>query len=214
MYTLKYFIFGTLIILLLSAVSCRSAAVEEASSVKNDNCIQSYSITRAASPWQGLTSSYEDEEASKKILSIPLQDSGYRSVLSIIGPGRNERYVIGRNDSLRRVAVDSSLFSDLNRADATRRTEGKFLIGTYRDIMFNVFTPAGLADILIESQIVNTYWHVESVFCLDSEEDSADAYTAHYKGKHIYFTNSKNEDPLDFSIIIDKKTGEMFLEVK
>ncbi|HPS58365.1 MAG TPA: hypothetical protein PK514_09685 [Spirochaetota bacterium] len=53
-------------------------------------------------------------------------------------------------------------------------------------------------------------------FCLmeGKEDETVESYSAHYKGKHIYYTNSKNEDPLDFSIIIDKKTGDMYLDTK
>ncbi len=72
---------------------------------------------------------------------------------------------------------------------------------SYRDIVL----------FLLESQVVATYWHVESVICLVSEDDSPDAYRASFRGTHIYFTNARNEDKLDFSIIIEKKTGAISL---
>lgn len=211
---LKYFTYGTLLVLLLSAVTCRSAAVEGDSIVKKNECIKSYNITRGTSPWQGLTSSYEDEEASKKIAAMALKGSDYKPIPSLAGYELEGMILMGRCEKRGRVAVEGSFFSGLIRADATRKTSGRMLIGTCKTSLLKNFTSARIAEFLIESQIVNTYWHVESVFCLDSEDDSADTYTAHYIGKHIYFTNSKNEDPLDFSIVIDKKTGEMFLDVK
>ena len=180
----------------------------------NRNCIRHYNITRATSPWQGFTSSYEEEEASKTIQALDLERSGYSPLSSLAGYSRNGIVLIGRNEKLRRVAVNAEYFSLLNRADATRPAAQRFFIGVCSKKMRREFAPAVIAEFLVESHIVNTYWHVESLFCLDAEDDTADLYKAHYSGKHIYFTDSKNEDPHDFSIIIDKKTGEMFVEVK
>ncbi len=180
---------------------------------KND-CIKSYRITRGTSPWRGLTATREMEDASEKIVALDLKGSDYKAIPSLEKYARDGNIIMGRNDKLRRIAVDSLFFSDLVRADATAAANGRSFIGTCKEAWFKVFTPAELADFLIESQIVHTFRHVESEFCLDSESETDDFYHAHYKGKHVYFTNRRNEEGLDFSIFIDKKTGSMFLEAE
>ena len=201
-------LFSFITVILLAVVSAYGGALK----VKDGECLKRYNITRNGNPWSGFTSSYEEEEASKKIAALSLKDSGYNPVPSLEKYKRSGRCLIGRNEKLHRIAVEKSLFSDLNRADATADTGGKFLVGRYKDLQFRFFRPAELAEFLLEAQVINTYWHVEADFCLVWEEDTSDSYTARYKGKHIYYTNSENEGPLDFRIIIDKKTGEIFVE--
>lgn len=182
--------------------------------MKEDTCIKRYQVTRDKNPWLGFTSSYKEEEDSKKINSVSLRNSDYKPVSGLEKYIKGDAFIIGRSEKFRRIAVESSLFSELSRGDATRKTDGKFLIGKYRDIAFNYFKAPELAEFLIESQIVNTYWHVEADFCLTEEEENQTLYRAGYRGKHIYYTNCENEDSLDFSIIIEKKTGNIFLEVR
>lgn len=199
------------ILLLTALITCIHAGGE---GVNNNECLKSYEITRGTSPWQGFTSSYAEEDSAKKIMAETLKGSDFKAITSLEKYFKSGILIIGRNEKLRRVAVEASLFSDLRRADATRNTSGRFLIGTYRDISFKIFKPRELAEFLIESHIINTFWHVESHICLVSEEDISSTYIAHYRGKHIYFTNSRNEGSLDFSIIVEKKTGNMFVEAR
>jgi len=174
--------------------------------------LKKYNITRDASPWRGFTSSYIEEEASKEIMAQKIKGSDFKAIPSLAKYSRSGMIVISRCEKLHRIAVDSSLFSDLKRADATYKAQGRFLIGIYKDTSFKKFKPHELAEFLIESQIINTFWHIESEICLIAEKDSTSEYTAYYKGKHVYFTNSKNEESLGFTIIIKKKSGEMFIE--
>ncbi len=180
----------------------------------SEPCIKTYTLTRDKSPWLGFTSSYEEEAESKKIRAESLADAGYEPIPLLEKYSVNRKYLIGRNEKLRRVAVDSMFFSELRRGDATRSSSGRFLVGIYKDKSFKSMKPDVLAEFLLEAQIVNTFWHVESRICLVSENNTQDSYIARYKGKHIYFTNSENEGPLDFTITIDKKTGEIFLEAR
>jgi hypothetical protein len=182
--------------------------------MKENKCIKRYQITRDKNPWRGFTSSYKEEEESKAINSVSLKNSGYQPVTGLEKFSKEGAFIIGRSETLHRVAVESSLFSELKRGDATRKSEERFFLGKYRDLSFKYFRAPELAEFLIESQIVNTYWHVEADFCLVEEINTDLLYTAKYQGKHIYYTNCENEDPLDFIIIIEKKTGKMFLDVK
>ena len=210
----KHILYVTFCSLIFFTVACITFAGKGVIPVTKNDCIKKYNITRGASPWQGFTSSHEDEEASKKIRALPLEGSDYKPVTSLEKYSRSGMIIVGRSEKLHRVAVEVSFFSDLRRADAAGSTPGRILVGTCKAALFRIFTCAEIAEFLIESQIVNTFWHVEADFCLVKEDDTESSYMAHYKGKHIYFTNSKNEDPLDFSIIIDKRTGDMFVEAK
>lgn len=210
----RFLISGScLLLIVFSAVSIVSANGEKVV-MKNENCRKTYHITRDASPWLGFTSTYAEEEESKKIKAVSLKNSAYKPISSLKKYLRQDSIIIARDEKQHRVAVESALFSDLMRADATRKTSGRFLIGTYRDVEYKVLKPAELAEFLIESQIVNTFWHVEADICLVLEEDSSVSYIAHYKGKHIYFTDSRNEEPLNFSIIIEKRSGNIFVEAR
>ncbi|HPJ43678.1 MAG TPA: hypothetical protein PLY21_15230 [Spirochaetota bacterium] len=182
--------------------------------MEENKCIKRYQVTRDKNPWSGFTSSYKEEEESKKINSVSLKTSEYKPIPGLEKYTKGKVFIIGRSDKLHRIAVESSLFSELNRGDATKKSEEKFFVGQYRDLSFKFFKAQELAEFLIESQIVNTYWHVEADFCLIEEADTPQSYTARYQGKHVYYTNRENEDPLNFDIIIEKKTGKIFLDVK
>ena len=109
--------------------------------------------------------------------------------------------------------VSGKLFSPLTRADATRIDPGQRKeIGRLLDISSRDLALQDVALFLLESQIVTTYWHVESVICLVAEEDSAGIYKAFFKGIHKYFTNSYNEEKLSFVVAIDRTTGAITLE--
>ncbi|MDH5655156.1 MAG: hypothetical protein OEZ34_04575 [Spirochaetia bacterium] len=62
---------------------------------------------------------------------------------------------------------------------------------------------------LIESEMIETYIHVESKLCLAREENGNDFYRAYFTGKHYYYTNEENIVPVSFSVSIHKKTGEI-----
>jgi len=202
------------ILIIIFLMVCADSITAAGGLMKSDTCIKKYEISRGTSPWQGFTSNYAEEEESKKIKSVAMKNSEYKAVPGLEKYSRSDLVPVGRNEKLRRVGVEAELFSDLRRGDATRNSNGRFSIGTYKDTSFSFFKPAELAEFLIESQIINTFWHVEADICLVSEDDTAASYAAHYKGKHFYFTNSKNVEPLDFTVIIEKKSGNIFLEAR
>ena len=97
-----------------------------------------------------------------------------------------------------------------SRADATRIAAGTTKrIGRALPAAISKLGPERLVLFLIEAQIIETYWHIEAKLRLVGEQKTAHAYTARFAGTHIYFTNERNEDPLDFAVSIDLKTGEM-----
>ena len=60
--------------------------------------------------------------------------------------------------------------------------------------------------------MVQTLAHVEAHVCLETEKDDAASYRAHFTGAHVYFTNKRHEAPLDFELVLDKKTGALRVE--
>ncbi len=166
-------------------------------------------ITRGDNPWNGMTSTHEQEEANKNIASADLRglDADYFPYLKNYDiPDR----LLVRMKSVPRVILNSLYFSDLLKADCTRREPGGTqIIGYFKDIGFKRLSPRQLTLFLIESQIIQTYWHVEAELKLISEDETGDHYSAQFKGQHVFFTNERNVSPLDFTVKIDKKSGEM-----
>lgn len=166
-------------------------------------------ITRGDNPWQGMTSTHEQEEANKRIASSDLRGlsvDGFPHLKNYDIPDR----LLVKMKSVPRVVINSLYFSDLLKADGTRREPGDTqVIGYFKDLGFKRLSPRQLTLFLIESQIIQTYWHVEAELSLFSEEETEDLYSAQFKGQHIYFTNERNASPLDFTVHIDKRNGEM-----
>lgn len=167
-------------------------------------CLATYQIDRGSSPWRGFTSSAEEEAAGRTVEALAFPAEGYEPV-----PGMP---AVARSEGKRRVAVDAALFSTLHRADATRSREAPVSIGRCTERALRSMSPREMAGFLIASQIVITYWHVESSLCLFGETDDGTWYTASFRGSHVYFTNKRNEEPLSFRIRIGRKSGEMVLE--
>lgn len=206
--------FSLTVVSFLSVIFLLMTTGYTVTALMKNGCLKIYEISRAASPWHGFTAGYAEEEAAKNIKAENLEGSDFKPLPALGKYTVSGMVLIGRSEKLRRVAVEASVFSDLKRADVTRKIQGRLHIGTYRDTSFSILTPRVLAEFLIESHIIITYWHIESHVCLAGEKETASTYIAYYKGKHIYFTNSKNEGSLDFSVIIDKETGNMFVEAE
>jgi len=178
-----------------------------------ETCMKEVRITREQNHFR----EWDASPAGSKLAGAPVRAADVEGS-DFDTPPELSRYTFGSGRLMgiekktREPVVSSKCFSPLARVDATRikagqrREIGKLLCGSgkdlsYRDIVF----------FLLESQIITTYWHIESVICLVSENDSPDAYKASFRGSHIYFTNRRNEDKLDFSITIDRKTGTISL---
>lgn len=166
-------------------------------------------ITRVDNPWQGMTSNHEQEEANKYIASTDLRglDADYFPHLKNYDiPDR----LLVRMKSVPRIVLNSLYFSDLLKADGTRRESGGTqVIGYFKDLGFKRLSPRQLTLFLIESQIIQTYWHVEAELSLLSEEETEDLYSALFKGQHIFFTNERNTNELNFTVSIGIKDGRM-----
>ena len=177
-----------------------------------NGCLASYRIDRGSSPWRGFTASAEEEAASRTVQAMALPAEGYAPLPALEKFDAKGPMLLGRSEGKRRVAVNAALFSELSRADATRRQETPIRIGRYADTDFQRMGPRELADFLLMAQIVITYWHVESNLCLENQTDDGTWYTASFRGNHVYFTNVRHVENLAFRLRIGKKSGEILLD--
>jgi hypothetical protein len=206
-------------LLLVVIVSVSPACVGNGTSITGKEkdpagtCIKEVRITRGQNHFR----EWDASPAGSKLAGAPVRAADVEGS-DFDTPPELSRYTFGSGRLMgierktREPVVSSRCFSPLARVDATRieagqrREIGKLLCGSGKDLSYQ-----DIVFFLLESQIITTYWHIESVICLVSQNDSQDAYKASFRGSHIYFTNSRNEDKLDFSISIEKKTGTISL---
>jgi hypothetical protein len=174
-------------------------------------CIQEVRVARAASPFKEWES--RDTQAKRELIrAADLKAGNYEAIPSLARYEVSGQLLMGIERKTHEPVVSSKYFSPLTRVDATRIETGqKKEIGTFLGASQGA---PGFRDVvlfLLESQAVETLWHVESILCLVSEDDSTNRYRAHLQGKHIYYTNRYNEGKLDFFLDIDKSSGRMFL---
>lgn len=113
-----------------------------------------------------------------------------------------------------KVVVNNEIFSDLRFIKVTG------FMGDAAPTVIGQITETDLEDaewrtvleFLLKSHIVKTYAHLESELCLEEEVNSDEEYKAHFSGVHRYCTNDCYEKPLDFSVIVDKKTKNITVQ--
>jgi len=194
-----------------AAAALASAPPEPKEQAMDGKCKQAWVISRGDSPWRGYTSSAAEESAGKRIQAVPLQPA-------FEVPGHLARYATGGKPLLaidrkaRRVHVEAAWFSDLERPDATRLAKGaQASLGTLKKLPAGL-THADLARFLVESQLIQTYWHLEARLCPGAIQDDAAAYRIELRGTHSYCTHRCQDDPVEFAVRIDKRTGAMTVE--
>ncbi len=209
----RFALFLAVIVSVGLACAGNAMSTMEKEKASTETCIKEVRITRGQNPFR----EWDASPAGSKQAGAPVRAADLQRDDFDTPPGLS-RYTVeggklmGVEKKTREPVVSSRCFSPLMRVDATRidagqsREVGKLLCVPGKDISYR-----DIVLFLLESQVVATYWHVESVICLVSEDDSPDAYRASFRGTHIYFTNTRNEDKLDFSITIDRKTGTISL---
>lgn len=194
---------------------CTGNAVSATGKEKDSmgTCIKEVRITRGRNPFR----EWDASPAGSKQAGAPVRAAALAGDDFDTPPGLS-RYtfeggrLMGIEKKTREPVVSPRCFSPLTRVDATRIETGQRKeIGKLRCVPGNDISYRDIVFFLLESQVITTYWHIESVICLVSEDDSQDTYRASFRGTHMYFTNARNEDKLDFSIIIEKETGAISL---
>lgn len=170
-------------------------------------------ITKATDPFREFARSAAEEEAAKAIAAVAF-DGPRENIDSLAVYELDGEPFLAVDREKRRVVANEKIFGDLRRQDATRPDEQERReIGLVREKRL-VADPARLFCFLLESQIVQTYWHVEARLTLRAFTDSPDEAVASFDGEHIYFTNEKNEERYRFSMHLNKKSGMMWIKAE
>lgn len=124
----------------------------------------------------------------------------------------NDKTVAWVDNKNLEIVFDKTYFKELILRDAT--SVGNTYPGVIHTKLLDEWGGRKIANFLLESQVINTYWHMGAVLCLAEEDDNELEYVATYQGTHEYFTNERNVEELNFKITISKENGELLLEVK
>jgi hypothetical protein len=176
--------------------------------IMKDYCRRQYLIYRSDNPWSDYTKSYEQEQAGKQIAAVELTDE-FERIATLASYTIDGQPLLADDRKNQRIVANQTFFSPLARPDVTALRAGeKFIVGKALDAKLYA-DPGFLVSFLIDSQLIQTYHHMEATLNLRHEEDSAEAFSASFDGVHVYFTNERNEHSYRFKISIDKKTGEI-----
>jgi len=116
--------------------------------------------------------------------------------------------IFATDNSTSNLVVNEKYFSDLNKVDATRIEDAK-LIGITTTYIQEKLTPREIFTLLIETQIIQTYWHLGATICLETEENTPENYIANYSASHEYCTNKCQSEEYTFQINLNKESGEI-----
>ncbi len=178
---------------------------------ESKSCIMEVRIAKATNPF-GAWDSRTTRKDGASVRAVDLKKGSFDSIPSLSRYAVSGRNFMAVDRKTQEPAVSSEFFSHLARVDATRIEPGEARqIGIFLNASASPVPLRDIALFLLESQIVTTYWHVESRLCLESENNQADVYSAHFRGIHVYFTNHYNEEKIDFFISIDRKSGQIRL---
>lgn len=112
------------------------------------------------------------------------------------------------NEATGTIGVNEKYFSDLHFADATALTE-KTSIGTLKDTSLSTDELQSVTLFLLDTLIIRTYAHLDADVCLARETDTTENYEAYFTAVHRYCTNTCDETSYDFTVAIDKTTGQI-----
>jgi hypothetical protein len=172
---------------------------------------QQFVIERGQSPWQGYTDSAAMEQANKSISSLAITQAMER-FSSLSGYELDGKPFLAVDRQARRVVVNRDFFSPLSRVDATRAQQAeKQAIGRVMDTRI-IAAAEMLFAFLIESQIIQTYWHIGATLDLVEMKEDGNLSFASWTGEHAFFTDRKNVDKLSFIILLDHTTGDVWIE--
>ncbi len=171
-------------------------------------CRKQYLIDRSDNPWDDYTKSYEQEQAGKQIAAVKLTDD-YERIACLASYTIDGQPLLADDRKNQRIVINQAFFSPIARPDVTAlRPKEKFILGKALDPRLYE-NPGLLTSFLLDSQLIQTYHHMEATLNLRLEEDSTESFSAYFDGVHVYYTNEKNERSYRFKLTIDKATGEI-----
>ncbi len=179
----------------------------------SESCIMQIRVTRAQNPFREWDAgSSRSGNPGSIVQAADLTAESFDAVPFLARYAVRGAMLMGIRKTTREPVVSGKYFTPLARVDATRIRPGQRTeIGKILDLSPFPLTLRDIALFLLESQVIATYWHVESAICLAREEDAAGVYSASFRGIHKYYTNQYNEETLAFMVSVDRKTGTVTL---
>ncbi len=112
------------------------------------------------------------------------------------------------------LGVNDNYFSDLQFVDATALSVDTVAIGSLKNTKLSEEELRQLVLFMIDTLVIRTYAHLDADVCLDQETDSAEEYRVHFSVVHRFCTNTCDSAVYDFSVIINKQSGNIFVQPK
>ena len=166
-------------------------------------------VDAASNPWSGYTGSFQEEKAGLKVESSAMDPTWARlDALASYAIEGDPLIAIDRKG--RTVYLSAKHFSGVfERIDATRLGSGvRKVCGAVKVSSSLLANPGRLVRFLLQAHLIRTYMHLESSLELIFEGTSDEGrFTSKWVGKHVFYTNEKNESSLQFTVIVDTKTG-------
>ena len=131
----------------------------------------------------------------------------------------NNRPILSLDITSKKLVLDKNIFVSATMADATRLQQKTQLIAQLTQegmnlVAQNKLSSKFLARLLIESEIVVTYWHLHASLCSQTSDDkiSTKSDSFRFQGAHEYCTSECISAPLDFRITYHRKSGQFTLD--
>lgn len=113
---------------------------------------------------------------------------------------------IGHHEGVQsRLYMNAKFFSKLVYVNAVSGDVGE--VGSVKPALLENLSYRDVAFLLMHTEHIRTYMHLEAKIKLTEEEDTESLYSAKYDAIHSYCTNDCYDDEYTFSVMIDKKTG-------
>ncbi len=184
--------------------------IEPEASAEKQGCVASYMIDSNDALFLQFDKSPGDSElyAAQAGSFKPKYKGAYKALGTAENYRINGEAIAWVDNTDKRIVLDKTYFTDLLFPDATRLKPDEIIeIGKVQAALLSVWPFKKLVSFLLETQIINTYWHISADICLIEEQETAETYTAIFDAKHIYFTNERNVEEYVFAIQIHKETG-------
>ena len=166
-------------------------------------------VNSATNSWTGFTGSFEEEKAGFTVEATVL-DPAWAKLDTLANYAIDGDPLISIDRKNRRVHLSAVHFSgSFERIDATRiAAAARKLCGYVKASSPLLKQPGNLVRFLLQSHLIRTYMHLESNLHLIREVHSEDGrFVSQWQGEHVYFTNERNVSSIQFSVILDARTG-------
>lgn len=108
------------------------------------------------------------------------------------------------NAGFTEAVVNAAVLTELRVVDATRLATGSTeTVGRFSERGVGHIAGRDLVKFLIAARVIATYVHAGAELCIAEEHDDPTGYRARITGHHTFYTNTKNVEPLAFTVTIN-----------